>query len=170
MRIRKSTFILTGVSVALLVSLPPVLARDALQPPQGGSISRHQDGDWSYRSKRVKRGAGRDRWGYRSKRDRDHKAEVIGKKRRGGPKDLSGFSGNGALPDHIRNLGTFSGNISAVRDRTNGIYLYRDRNKVGGMKILTAPSPKGPKIIGVTPESFKAACDKHGSVCVIKAR
>lgn len=170
MGIRKSLLVLAGVSVAMLVSPPSTFARDTLQPAQGGSIARHKDGDWSYRSGRVKRKT-RDRdWGQRSGKGWDRKAEVVGKKHHGGLKGLPGVSGDGALPDYIRNLGTFSGSISAVRERKNGIYFYRDRTNVGGMKILSAPSPKGPKIIGVTPESFEAACDSQGSVCVIKPR
>ena len=161
---------LAGLSAVMLVLPQSASAGDTLQPVQGGSIARHQHGNWSYRSERVKRETGDRDWGQRSNKGWSRKTEVVSKKHRGGNKGPSGFSGDGALPDYIRNLGTFSGSISAVRDRKNGIYFYRDRANVGELKILTAPSPTGPKIIGVTPESFEAACDQQGSVCVIKPR
>lgn len=76
--------------------------------------------------------------------------------------------GDGPLPDRVPGLGTFSGGISAERDRGNGIYFSLSGGN-SGPRVLMAPKPaKGPKIIAVTPDGKGSHCDNAGAVCIIR--
>lgn len=118
----------------------------------------------------------RDRgWSYNDRRD-------WGRRHDRGPKivdgwqrhhDRSDFYGDGGLPDHLDGLGTYSGDLSASRDRHNGNYFYVDRNgrfdrDDATMGILTGPGRRGPSIIGIAPDGFESVCDRRGGVCVIR--
>ncbi|MEM6464154.1 MAG: hypothetical protein AAF724_19790 [Pseudomonadota bacterium] len=75
------------------------------------------------------------------------------------------------VPDRIRGLGTYSGNIYAERFRGNGNYFY-----VGGgygyFPVQEIPEPslprEGAKIIDVQEALNDLDCDEATNVCLIK--
>lgn len=74
------------------------------------------------------------------------------------------IGGNG-LPSVVPGVGTFAGNIAAVRIKGNGIYFYRD-----GTASPTVVSYKAPKarIIEISEDAPDAACSFEAGVCVIR--
>lgn len=74
------------------------------------------------------------------------------------------IGGNG-LPSVVPGVGTFAGNIAAVRIKGNGIYFYRD-----GAARPTVVSYKAPKarIIEISADAPDAACSFEAGVCVIR--
>jgi hypothetical protein len=70
----------------------------------------------------------------------------------------------GDLPTHVPGIGTYSGGLSAFRDRGNGVYLYRE----GGRSAEREPFrlQDGPRI--VVPGGGDAQCSNESGVCVIR--
>lgn len=74
------------------------------------------------------------------------------------------IGGNG-LPSVIPGIGTFTGNISGVRIKGNGVYLAIERNT--RPKVLAYRAPKA-KIIDISEENPKETCSFEAGVCVIR--
>jgi hypothetical protein len=72
--------------------------------------------------------------------------------------------GNG-LPSVVPGVGTFAGNLSAVRIKGNGIFITLDRKP--GRRMATAPAPKA-QIIEISAENEDSACSFEAGVCVIR--
>lgn len=81
-----------------------------------------------------------------------------------------GGYGAPGLPSVVPGLGTFSGNLAAVRIRGNGIYFAKAGNPLATAMRDTRPSGNtaGPKIIHVNAATAKASCRYEAGVCVIR--
>ncbi|MBC7284319.1 hypothetical protein [Hoeflea sp.] len=69
-----------------------------------------------------------------------------------------------------RRADTYSGGGGVWRDPGNGTYVYGGDSRVGGsgLRIIEVPTRRGPKVLGIAPESFEGACDRSGRVCIIR--
>lgn len=108
------------------------------------------------------RGGDRDRWHHRDRRWNDRRSE-----RRENRRDSRGSSRGGVIQgDRSGPSGTFSGNVSAYRDRGNGVYFriegdgYHSHPSGPG-----APRASGPRVID--PGASSGCADENG-VCVIR--
>lgn len=76
-----------------------------------------------------------------------------------------GIVGSDGLPSVIPGVGTFVGNLSAVRIKGNGIFIAVDRPAT--RRNVTAPAPKA-QIIEISAENEDSACSFEAGVCVIR--
>lgn len=77
-----------------------------------------------------------------------------------------GTIGSDGLPSVIPGVGTFVGNLSAVRIKGNGIFIAVDQRATS--RHETAPAPKA-QIIEISAENEDSACAFEAGVCVIRA-
>lgn len=98
------------------------------------------------------------REGFRSDRhdDRDNRRD----RKRHRPAPIQG--GNG-LPSVVPGVGTYAGDISAVRQRGNGIY-FSIRGRTPGSAIEVNRT----RVITVTPDTRNDACNWENGVCVVR--
>ncbi|RKE80132.1 hypothetical protein [Rhizobium sp. AG855] len=80
--------------------------------------------------------------------------------------DQSIISGSG-LPSVVPGVGTFVGNLSAVRIRGNGIFFAFDRRSAHRSAVAPAPAVQ---IIEISAENEDSACSFEAGVCVIRPR
>ncbi|MDH4441196.1 MAG: hypothetical protein QE284_12505 [Rhizobium sp.] len=73
--------------------------------------------------------------------------------------------GGDGLPSVVPGVGTFVGNLSAVRIKGNGIFIALDRR--AGRGLAAAPTPKV-QIIEISAENEDSACAFEAGVCVIR--
>lgn len=76
-------------------------------------------------------------------------------------------AGGDGLPSYVRGIGTFSGGLSAVRFKRNGIYFSADGgsfNRRYGDNGSTVRS----RIIDVNQKTIGAECSYEAGVCVIR--
>tara|TARA_R110002020_G_scaffold135228_5_gene302036 strand:+ start:1082 stop:1768 length:687 start_codon:yes stop_codon:yes gene_type:complete len=113
--------------------------------------------DWGHR------GADRHQWGIR-RSDRNDPRD------RDGRNHSNDRPGRDLYRRHDRPADTYTGGGGVWRDPGNGTYVYSGDGGIGGsnMKILEVPTRRGPKVIGIAPDSFEAACDYAGDVCIIR--
>jgi hypothetical protein len=76
-----------------------------------------------------------------------------------------GIIGSDGLPSVIPGVGTFVGNLSAVRIKGNGIFIAIDRRATH--RSVAAPAPKA-QIIEISAENEDSACSFEAGVCVIR--
>ena len=76
-----------------------------------------------------------------------------------------GIVGSDGLPSVVPGVGTFVGNLSAVRIKGNGIFIAVDRSVT--RRNLAAPAPKV-QIIEISAENEDGACSFEAGVCVIR--
>lgn len=76
--------------------------------------------------------------------------------------------GNG-LPSYVPGIGTYTGSISGVRFKGNGIYFAKEGHRVYS-PVNSAPQPLAPKakIIQVNTRTIGAECSYEAGVCVIR--
>lgn len=75
------------------------------------------------------------------------------------------YGGNG-LPSWVPGIGTFAGDISAVADFGNGVYISTGGPFFGERQV--APPPPDAKIIVVKPDMKNGGCSIENGVCVIR--
>ncbi|EKF61363.1 hypothetical protein QWE_02300 [Agrobacterium albertimagni AOL15] len=75
--------------------------------------------------------------------------------------------GSNGLPSVIPGIGTFSGSVSGLRIKGNGVFLAIDR----GLRpqVIAYRAPKA-KIIEITAENPDEACSFEAGVCVIRPK
>ena len=73
--------------------------------------------------------------------------------------------GSDGLPSVVPGVGTFVGNLSAVRIKGNGIFIAIDRRTTH--RSVAAPAPKA-QIIEISAENEDGACSFEAGVCVIR--
>lgn len=76
-----------------------------------------------------------------------------------------GIVGSDGLPSVIPGVGTFVGNLSAVRIKGNGIFIAVDRPAT--RRNMATPAPKA-QIIEISAENEDGACSFEAGVCVIR--
>jgi hypothetical protein len=76
-----------------------------------------------------------------------------------------GIIGSDGLPSVVPGVGTFVGNLSAVRIKGNGIFIAVDRRATH--RNVVVPSPKA-QIIEISAENEDGACSFEAGVCVIR--
>ena len=76
-----------------------------------------------------------------------------------------GIVGSDGLPSVIPGVGTFVGNLSAVRIKGNGIFIAVDRPAT--RRNMATPAPKA-QIIEISAENEDSACSFEAGVCVIR--
>ncbi len=74
------------------------------------------------------------------------------------------IGGNG-LPSVVPGVGTFAGDLSAVRIKGNGIFMAFDRR--ANHRAVIVPAPKA-RIIEISVENEDSACSFEAGVCVIR--
>ncbi|WP_194086910.1 hypothetical protein [Pseudohoeflea suaedae] len=172
MYIAAKTKILISLTVLALAAPSYASAQSAVPlPPNGGPTWKFERDRDRHHHKGGHHGRDRDDWKKHRRSDRRDRDEWG---RRGSDKHHWGkrrderygkdfYSGD--VP-----AGTYSGSWSAWEDPGNGTYTYSQGNGVGGdgMRIFEVPTRAGPKVLGVTPESFEGACDTSGGVCIIR--
>lgn len=76
------------------------------------------------------------------------------------------IGGNG-LPSVVPGVGTFVGNVSAVRIKHNGVFLAFDRRPPRNAPIVRTPEVNV-QIIEISAGNEDAACSFEAGVCVIR--
>ncbi|MDQ0420633.1 hypothetical protein J2045_001657 [Peteryoungia aggregata LMG 23059] len=75
--------------------------------------------------------------------------------------------GSNGLPSVIPGIGTFAGNVSALRIKGNGVFFAIDRTP--GPKVVAYRAPKA-KIIEISAENPEEACSFEAGVCIIRPK
>lgn len=78
--------------------------------------------------------------------------------------EQSVFGGDG-LPSVVPGVGTFVGNLSAVRIKGNGVFIALDRQMRTNRAPASAPKVQ---IIEISAENQDSACSFEAGVCVIR--
>ncbi len=76
-----------------------------------------------------------------------------------------GIVGSDGLPSVVPGVGTFVGNLSAVRIKGNGIFIAVDRPATRRNEAVPAPKAQ---IIEISAENEDGACSFEAGVCVIR--
>jgi hypothetical protein len=74
----------------------------------------------------------------------------------------------GGLPSYVRGVGTFSGAISALKVKGNGIYFGFNGGLSRSRSSVSAPLAPKARIINVSAKTLGSECSYEAGVCVIR--